>query len=325
MTVDKGTDGSENGTETPDLFFVSGPLTRDTAQLLYEAHGQSQGRNHCVLVLTTSGGDANAAYLAARHLRRSYEKLTVCVFGYCKSAGTLLALGAHELVIGERGELGPLDVQVSTKDEIIPSVSGLEIFASIEVLTNYAFGMFEQCLLTLIAKSDGQVTTRTAAQVATELAVGVLGPVAAQIDPLRLGHEQRALDVAARYAERLGVSANVVARLTGGYPSHGFVIDLEEAAGFLPEDLVRAPTDDERLFERRLADSFPNLYYPDAQTTVRCLNPKPEPDAEHDHEEFDDGTARDSGTVSEEAASGDSSEHPVSDQSVPHDAVQEHP
>lgn len=58
--------------------------------------------------------------------------------------------------------------------------------------------MFEQCLLTLIAKSDGQVTTRTVAQVATELAVGVLGPVAAQIDPLRLGHEQRALDIAAR-------------------------------------------------------------------------------------------------------------------------------
>lgn len=32
---------------------------------------------------------------------------------------------AHELVIGERGELGPLDVQVSTKDEISRQCQGL--------------------------------------------------------------------------------------------------------------------------------------------------------------------------------------------------------
>ena len=321
MTADEETSRPEDAAEAVDIFFVSGPLDRITAQLLFEARDKSHGQKHCVLVLTTEGGDADAAYLMARYLRRCYERVTICVFGYCKSAGTLLTLSAHEIVIGDRGELGPLDVQVSTKDELIPSVSGLEIFTSLEVLQSYAFEMFEQCLLSVITKSGGQVTTKTAAQVATELAVGILAPIAAQIDPHRLGHEQRELDIAARYAERLGVPSNVIARLTGGYPSHGFVIDLEEATEFLPRGTVRGPTDTEENFERQLANKFPNLYLPVGPTTVRCLNPKPQPETASDEKEHDDGVQRDSGTLSEEAARRDTRERPISIQTVSPEAV----
>ena len=321
MTADEETNRPLDALETVDVFFVSGPLDRTTARLLYEARDKSHGRKHCVLVLTTEGGDADAAYLMARYLRRCYERVTICVFGYCKSAGTLLALGAHEIVIGDRGELGPLDVQVSTKDELVPSVSGLEIFRSVEVLQSYAFDMFEQCLLSLISKSGGQVTTKTAAQVATELAVGILAPIAAQIDPRRLGHEQRELDIAARYAERLGVPSDVIARLTAGYPSHGFVIDLEEASEFLPKGTVRGSTAEEENFESQLANKFPNLYLPVGPTTVRCLNPKPLPETTSDEKEHNDGEQRDSRTVLEEAAGGDTRERPISDQAVSLKAV----
>jgi ClpP class serine protease len=41
------------------------------------------------------------------------------VSGYCKSAGTLIALGANELAFGEHGELGPLDVQIAKRDEVL--------------------------------------------------------------------------------------------------------------------------------------------------------------------------------------------------------------
>ena len=62
----------------------------------------SRSRRHarCVLVLTTDGGHADAAYLIARFLRGTYESVTACVFGYCRRAGTLLALGCHE--VGKR-------------------------------------------------------------------------------------------------------------------------------------------------------------------------------------------------------------------------------
>ncbi len=147
MTTTENPNSTEGTPEQPDLFLVSAPLDRTTAQHLHAAHSRSLRQKHCVLVLTTSGGDADAAYIMARYLRRHYEKLTICVFGYCKSAGTLLALGGHELVMGERGELGPLDVQVSSKDEMFPSRSGLEIFASLEVLKAHAFQSFERYLL----------------------------------------------------------------------------------------------------------------------------------------------------------------------------------
>lgn len=92
--------------------------------------------------------------------------------------------------------------------------------------------------------------------------------MATQIDPLRLGHEQRALKIAGRYAQLLGVPPIVVARLTTGYPSHGFVIDLEEARDFLPPDAVRAPNELELHLEGELAKRSAGFYYPDPKLRV---------------------------------------------------------
>ena len=317
MTTTETPNPVEGTPQEPDVFFISAPLDRRTAQRLYDAHHRSRHQSHCVLVLTTSGGDADAAYIMARYLRRHYVKLTICVFGYCKSAGTLLALGGHELVMGERGELGPLDVQVSSKDEMFPSRSGLEIFASLEVLMAHAFQSFERYLLEVVTRSSGQVTTKTAAKVATELTVGLLAPMAAQIDPLQLGHEQRALDIAGRYAKLLGVPPDVVARLTTGYPSHGFVIDLEEAREFLLQDAVREPNTAESQLEAELAKQPIGLYYPDpnAPAIVKCLNARPQPDSDHDHRESHE-ISRDPETVPTEAAGRDMEDRSPADQSV---------
>ena len=100
-----------------DVLYVSGVLDRDTADILREVHSR-RTRGKCILVLTTFGGDPAAAYLMARFLRDVHpDGFTVFIPGRCKSAGTLLALGAREIVMGDRGELGPLDIQVSEKDE----------------------------------------------------------------------------------------------------------------------------------------------------------------------------------------------------------------
>ncbi|MFP1590460.1 hypothetical protein ACLB1M_00220 [Escherichia coli] len=40
-------------------------------------------------------------------MQHNYEHITVLVVGPCKSAGTLMAVAAHKLVIGDMGELGP--------------------------------------------------------------------------------------------------------------------------------------------------------------------------------------------------------------------------
>jgi hypothetical protein len=65
-------------------------------------------RKNVLLFLTTEGGSADSAFRMMRFLQASYERVIVAVAGWCKSAGTLMCIGAHELYIGDLGELGPL-------------------------------------------------------------------------------------------------------------------------------------------------------------------------------------------------------------------------
>ena len=258
-----------------DVYYLSGTLSRATDSRLREVTERSRRHKRCVLVLTTTGGDADAAYLIARFLRGVYESVTACVFGYCKSAGTLLALGCHEVAMGLRGELGPLDVQVSEKDELARFGSGLEIVTSLNFLTETAFASFERYLVTTVQRSGGQISTKTAAEIATNLTVGLVAPISGQIDPIRLGREQRAMEIASAYAARLRVSPQAIARLTTEYPDHGFVIDLTEAREFLEHARELEPP--ERDLEVAVASVMPGVYLPSVgQDLVICLT---EPDA----------------------------------------------
>ena len=245
-----------------DVFYVSAPLIRSSADALHGLHKTGVSHERCVLVLTTFGGYPDAAYIMARDLRESYPKgFRVCIFGFCKSAGTLLALGASKIVMGSRGELGPLDVQVSEKDELGQYGSGLEIFTSLNVLTTTAFAMFHRYLQETVERNNGQISTKTAAEIATKLTVGLMSPISRQIDPLRLGRRQRALDIAKRYAMQLGVPEKTATVLTTDYPDHGFVIDLPAAKKLLGPEKVRSPTDMEERLEAALAAAG-DLYYP---------------------------------------------------------------
>ena len=266
-----------------------GAISRATDARLRDVSERSRRHDRCVLVLTTDGGDADAAYLIARFLRRTYESVTACVFGYCKSAGTLLALGCQEVGMGLRGELGPLDVQISEKDELARFGSGLETVTALNSLAETAFASFENYLVTTVQRSDGQISTKTAAELATNLTVGLVAPISAQIDPIRLGREQRAMEIASAYAERLRVPPRAIARLTTDYPDHGFVVDLIEAREFLNH--ARDLTPAERTLEVALASAMPGVYVPSAGDLVICLT---EPDVaavrpELNGEERDEG------------------------------------
>ena len=64
------------------------------------------------VIVSSPGGDVEAAYLVARELRRRVQTLTVYIPFRTKSAATLIALAADELVLGSLGELGPLGCPV---------------------------------------------------------------------------------------------------------------------------------------------------------------------------------------------------------------------
>lgn len=216
-----------------DVYLYSGPIAYEPACSFVDCVNRKNNIHEvCLFFLTTFGGDPHAAYRIIRALRRKYKTVRLCVVGPCKSAGTLMSLGAHELVMAETGELGPLDVQLAKPDEIIPNSSGLDIIEALAVTTETAFQMVEQRMFDLVEHSLGSISTKTAAEISTTFAVELFKPIMAQIEPDRLGEVQRAIKIAQAYGERLGtpnLRTGSMKVLVDGYPSHGFVIDMEEA------------------------------------------------------------------------------------------------
>jgi hypothetical protein len=227
-----------------DVMFFNGELERGLDVHLIGECIRRRRRSNVLLMLITPGGDADAAYRIARCLQRKYDRFSLYISGYCKSAGTLIALGAHELIISDHGELGPLDVQMMKKDDLVQRQSGLTVMAALEALHDKAFLAYEKYFLETTAKGGGNITVNTAADIATKLATGLFAPLYQQIDPLLVGEAGRALSVADSYGRRLlesGGNSSLPALkfLATDYPSHGFVIDREEASMLFSQ--VREP------------------------------------------------------------------------------------
>ncbi len=217
-----------------DVIICNSPIYAPYDKQLIRLCGGQKRRENCALFLCTSGGDADVAYRIARCLQQKYKRVIVYVCGMCKSAGTIIAIGAHEVVMTEAGELGPLDVQLGKKDELWETDSGLTVLAAISTLEEKAFDLFEDAFMNLKRRSGGRITLKTATALASELSVGVITPIMAQIDPLHVGSVSRAMMIGLEYGKRLAAKsknakAGAIESLTRDYPSHGFVIDRDEA------------------------------------------------------------------------------------------------
>ena len=127
-----------------DVLLFNGPIYRDQDKWLIDACIKRRRRENVLLILVTQGGDPDAAYRIAKCLQAKYDRFLLYVSGFCKSAGTLVAMGAHELIVSDHGELGPLDVQMSKKDELFETQSGLTVLDTLTALQDNAFKAFEK-------------------------------------------------------------------------------------------------------------------------------------------------------------------------------------
>lgn len=64
------------------------------------------------LVLETPGGSGEVAEDLVKAMRSRYEDVAVIVPGYAKSAGTIMAMAADEILMGPNSGLGPIDAQI---------------------------------------------------------------------------------------------------------------------------------------------------------------------------------------------------------------------
>jgi hypothetical protein len=229
-----------------DIILYVGQIIPKNADLIIEKVNSLPSRhNNVVLILTTYGGSPDAAYRIARFLKKKYNEFILFVFGYCKSAGTLIAVGADQIVMSEYGEFGPLDMQVAKEDEMI-NASSLNYLQVLVSLKGYALEFFDEFFISLKRKSKYLITTKTASDIAVSLVTGILAPIAEQIDPLRLAEVQRALTLAVEYGNRLNSKNDkeILTKLASTYSSHGFAIDFEEAKNLFA--YVSEPDDAEK-------------------------------------------------------------------------------
>lgn len=168
----------------------------------------------------------------------------------CKSAGTLLAIGASEVAFAPFGELGPLDVQVTKQDDIGKLESGLNISEAFNAIEGRAKDTYHQLIAEIFQASGGVVSTQTALHAASEMVGAMYGPIFRQIDPEEVGSRSRAMRIGEDYAKRLNEkwsnlkSPESVRILSSFYPSHGFVIDYTEACELFKN--VRKANESER-------------------------------------------------------------------------------
>ena len=216
---------------TTDFIVYAGQINRNGYAAICDVLSKRTSER-AVLVLATPGGDAHAGFRIARALQHSYGSFDALIPRYCKSAGTLVLIGAKRLFLANMSELGPLDVQIKKGDEIVGMNSGLDIFQAVNYLQGQAMVAFRQYLIEL--NQDLRLSTKMAAEISTNLTLGMMEPIAAQIDPMKLAEMQRATEIAFAYGNRLNENSNNLRadglrQLVTGYPSHGFVIDRREA------------------------------------------------------------------------------------------------
>ena len=217
------------------MIFYNGEINESgLAKLIGICADQERYAQKALLILVTYGGTADSAYRCARFLQERYDELTVFVPWKCKSAGTIIAIGAHRLLMSDFGELGPLDVQVRQRDELMEYGSGASIVSALEVLREQSFEAFEQFMLNIKRRSKGAVTLRTCTDIAASMTVGLFKEIFSQVDPKYLGEMSRNLKIAHEYGTRLAamgenIQVEKIHTLVYGYPDHGFVIDRREA------------------------------------------------------------------------------------------------
>jgi len=234
-----------------DVILFNQPIDPRVAERF---HGKLESleskRRVAFVIFATFGGDAHAAYVIARDLQFRYDKIILCIGGDCYSAGTLLVCCAHEVVIADRGRLGPLDVQIIKRDELAERSSGLTVSIALQELQKESFKTFMEFTGNLKDTFGIQLSLRTAMEVAATLTIGAFQEVYRQVDPIKLAEDARSLQIAGHYGDILAKASQnlkkgAVERLLKEYPSHECIIDREEAKGLF--NSVRPPSENEAV------------------------------------------------------------------------------
>jgi len=180
--------------------------------------------NQIDLFLYTRGGDVLTPWRLVHLIREYTTRFNVIVPFRCYSAGTLLCLGADEIVMGKMGELGPIDPSVvNAFNPQDPNNPAARIPVNIEDVYSYLALAGEKAG---VCSNDQQVKAFTL--------------LVERIHPLALGNVHRNYMLIRSLAKKLlamhqqplreGRSEHIVDNLTEKLYAHNHMISRREAA-----------------------------------------------------------------------------------------------
>ena len=210
------------------------------------------------VLIDSSGGNAHAAFHLVKILRRYGQELHMIVVEWAKSAATLVCLGADKIHMARDAELGPLDAQLTDPTGSAKPKSALNVFKALEHLQRYSIESLD--LATRLFIKKGGMDIPYAIEKALGFVSCIVSPLYEQVNPMELGEAGRELEVGEEYCKRImkryGYHAlsdekirAITDRLVRQYPTHGFVIDIEEAKDMglhtqmLPDDIAELCTE----------------------------------------------------------------------------------
>lgn len=138
------------------------------------------------LFIYSRGGDVNTAWPLVNTIRTFAKKFNVLVPLYCHSAGTLISLGADEIVMSETGSLSPTDPTVS--NAFNPKENNMPIGISVEDVTSFIS----------LAKDEQKVGIKSEDNITK-----VFELLVRKVHPLALGNVQRSHTQIRLLAEKL--------------------------------------------------------------------------------------------------------------------------
>ncbi|MCL6560472.1 MAG: hypothetical protein K6U74_17100 [Firmicutes bacterium] len=209
---------------TGDRENVNTRIAPDVTQVFYR-HLEMFGECRQIdLFLYTRGGDVLTPWRLVHLIREYTPRFNVLVPFRCYSAGTLLCLGADEIVMGKMGELGPIDPSVvNAFNPQDPNNPSARIPVNIEDVYSY---------LALAGEKAGVCSTDQQVKAFTLLAE--------RIHPLALGNVHRNYLLIRSLAKKLlamhqqplreGRIEHIVDNLTEKLYAHNHMISRREAA-----------------------------------------------------------------------------------------------
>lgn len=195
------------------------------------------------LFIYTPGGDSIAGWGVVSLIRQYCTKFKVLVPFRVLSCGTLITLGADEIIMGKHGFLSPIDPSVASPFN--PPSPGQQQFGATSLLpvsVEDMIGFLELARKEMRLKSD-------------ESMVQVLKILCEKVQPMALGAVYRAREQNSSLAKRLilshsndeGKANRIVTQLTQALPTHNYLIGRKEASKEIGLDIKEPPKEVEQL------------------------------------------------------------------------------